>query len=502
MSLTLALRQGHPTVRFGPPPFPRSSRAAAGASAQPSGISGTGLYATESASGVGVLPRVYTGFVSVIFLAVFGVVSANATFGSIETSLAAIQTVVASDTGSAMIQSLNAELSTARLQGLVFGAICVLLGVGFAQWIGSGVAKPLAQLSQATTRLARGDLDVAIAQSSVDELARMARALETFRENAREVKRLQEEEVRIKRVKDEELRARLDEVSAAVGRVLGVAETRMGDVRGQFREMSSTMLSIAGALESSVAASSRGADTAGSLAMEVVTAIGAFETSNRNLVVEVSASIDAAARASHEARGISEKIIHLTSATDEIERVVELIHRVASQTNLLALNATIEAARAGEAGKGFAVVAGEVKSLANETATATEEITRQVAIIQGSVKDVGDAISGMLDVVAMIDGASKSVRAAVESQAESTRSIQSEASASADETRRLSEQFQDVIQSSEQVKSFAGQVDEYAEHGMSLIDVIRTDIGDVVSGQIRSVVDRLSDTDDEAASAA
>ena len=102
----------------------------------------------------------------------------------------------------------------------------------------------------------------------------------------------------------------------------------------------------------------------------------------------------------------------------------------------------------------------------------------------------------MLDVVAMIDGASKSVRAAVESQAESTRSIQAEAAASADETRRLSEQFQDVIQSSDQVKSFAGQVEEYAEHGMSLIDVIRTDIGDVLSGQIRSVVDRLSDSDE------
>lgn len=495
MSLTFASRHGVPSAALGPPPYPELGLSRAGRTRPPGASVGPGLYASDSVSGIGVLPRIYTGFTCVILLAIFGIVSANATFSAIEASLPNLQVAAAagSNATKALIDGLRDDVSSARLQGLVFGAVCVLLGLGFAQWIGGSVAKPLARLSTATGRLAKGELDVDLPVSPVNELARMILALETFRQNAREVRRLQEDEARIKRAKDEELQSRLDEVSRAVTEVLGMAESQMGDVRAQFSKMSVTMLGIADALQKSVDSSSQSAELASSRSLEVVSAIGEFETSNDNLVSEVSASIEATAKASAEAQGISEKIVHLTTATDEIERVVELIHRIASQTNLLALNATIEAARAGEAGKGFAVVAGEVKMLANETATATEDITRQVAIIQDSVRNVSDAISGMLNVVASIEGASKSVREAVESQSRSTRSIQAEAAASAEETRGLSEQFQHVIASSNQVKSFAGQVEEYSESGASLIDRIRTDIVSVVSEQIRGVVERMAE---------
>ena len=157
--------------------------------------------------------------------------------------------------------------------------------------------------------------------------------------------------------------------------------------------------------------------------MEVVTAIGAFENSNRNLVTEVSASIDAAARASEEARGISRKIVHLTSATDEIERVVELIHRVANQTNLLALNATIEAARAGEAGKGFAVVASEVKNLANQTAIATEEISSKIAEMQSATGQSVEAVGLIGRTIEQINEIATTIASAVEQQGAATREI-------------------------------------------------------------------------------
>src|SRR5262249_37569572 len=99
---------------------------------------------------------------------------------------------------------------------------------------------------------------------------------------------------------------------------------------------------------------------------------------------QLSATAEIVRNAVTEARGTNEQIGGLAQAAQKIGDVVKLIHAIAGQTNLLALNATIEAARAGEAGKGFAVVASEVKSLAVQTAKATEEITRQIAAVQAS----------------------------------------------------------------------------------------------------------------------
>lgn len=493
MSLDIIGRQGFPSGFFGPPPFPRGGeRKRASVQSRPNAI-GPG---SDEVSGVGVLPRVYVGFISVIALAVFAVASANATFGNIETALSGVS---ATDSGAlnlaslAAIKAVTSSVEAAKVQGLMFGAICVLLGIGFAQWIGRGMARPLADLSAATVRLSRGELDVVLPASSVDELARMTKALEKFRANAQEVKRLQQEEVRIKRAKDEELRARLGELSRTVERVIAGARGKMDDVSGDFQEMSDTMLGIADTLSAAVASSGASADAAGLKAMEVVSAIGGFETSNRNVVTQVTGAIDATAKASTKAQGINEKIAHLNTASAEIERVVELIHRIATQTNLLALNATIEASRAGAAGKGFAVVAGEVKGLANETAKATEEITGQVEFIQASVKDVGDAIADLLSVVAGVTDASNSVREAVEQQSASTRSIQGEAAAAADEARRVSSQFENVIRSSEQVKAFANKVGEYSERGTSLINGVHQEIAGVVADQLRTVVARLND---------
>src|SRR5690606_31516126 len=135
----------------------------------------------------------------------------------------------------------------------------------------------------------------------------------------------------------------------------------------------------------------------------VASAAEELSASVKEISNQVSQSTDFARHAVAETSRATEEINGLVAAAQKIGDVVNLISDIASQTNLLALNATIEAARAGEAGKGFAVVASEVKNLASQTATATEEITAQVSGMQSATESAVNAINLIADVIKKID---------------------------------------------------------------------------------------------------
>jgi len=116
----------------------------------------------------------------------------------------------------------------------------------------------------------------------------------------------------------------------------------------------------------------------------------------------------------------NESVAKLGASSQEIGDVVKAITSIAEQTNLLALNATIEAARAGEAGKGFAVVASEVQELAQETARATEDISKRVEAIQADTAGAVEAISQITSVIAEINDFQATIAAAVEEQTATT----------------------------------------------------------------------------------
>ena len=145
----------------------------------------------------------------------------------------------------------------------------------------------------------------------------------------------------------------------------------------------------------------------------------------RDVSARASESSRTTSRARNEADQTAERIRNLNESTARIDEVVIFINDIASQTNLLALNATIEAARAGEAGKGFAVVASEVKSLAGQTAKATEEITAQVKGVQEAMDLVVEAMSAINGTIGEIDGISNAIAEAVEQQSAATQEISS-----------------------------------------------------------------------------
>ena len=148
----------------------------------------------------------------------------------------------------------------------------------------------------------------------------------------------------------------------------------------------------------------------------------------------------------------------MEDATSEIGHVLKLIADIASQTNLLALNATIEAARAGDAGKGFAVVANEVKSLSNQTRTATDEISKQIAGLQEAVGGSVASIGSVIEVIGQIDDAAASTAAAVEEQSAANSEIGRSAVQSADGATQVSLSVQLIRNQSDGISRVAQDV--------------------------------------------
>jgi methyl-accepting chemotaxis protein len=181
-----------------------------------------------------------------------------------------------------------------------------------------------------------------------------------------------------------------------------------------------------------------------------VGATGEMSSSIDEIGRQTARGLDLARAAVADAERTQTTIRSLNEAADRIGSVVGLISQVAAQTNLLALNATIEAARAGEAGKGFAVVAAEVKTLANQTSRATEEISRQIGAIQQATKGAVAEIAAITDMIHRMTEVSSSIAGAVHQQGTSTHTIASSVQRAADTTARVSAEIQLVEQAARQ----------------------------------------------------
>jgi methyl-accepting chemotaxis protein len=295
--------------------------------------------------------------------------------------------------------------------GLLMGIVIYLVG------------RPLARTTGALEMLASGDLAVAIdGAERQDEIGSLARALGVFKDNGIAAKKLEEEQ----RADEETKLARqacIAELVTHFDQQTKSIVANVGQAAAEMQETSAVLSATAERTTRQSAAVAAATEQASANVQTVASATEELSASIGEISQQVTRSSTMAGKAVHEAEHTNGKVRDLVSASERIGEVVQLISGIAAQTNLLALNATIEAARAGESGKGFAVVASEVKSLANQTAKATEEIGTQITQIQEATREAVSAIEGISSTISGINQTATAIAGAVEEQQAATREI-------------------------------------------------------------------------------
>jgi len=357
------------------------------------------------------------------------------------------------------VHESEAEIGQGRIILISLALISLLtaLVIGW-YYVGRGVVRRLVQLQNSMKSIAAGDLATNVATGGSDEIADMAGALQVFKDNMLEANRLRgersETEKRALAQRRAEMQKLAAEFEAAVGEIVQTVSSASTELEASATSLTRTAeetQQLTGRVEAA-------SEEASSNVRSVAAATEEMTASVAEISRQVQESNRIAGEAVNQAETTDARINELSKAALRIGDVVNLITTIAEQTNLLALNATIEAARAGESGRGFAVVAQEVKALAAQTASATKEISSQIAGMQVATQESVLAIKQIGATISRISQIASTISNSVDQQGGATQEIARNVEQAALGTSEVATNIVDVNEGARRTGSASAQV--------------------------------------------
>ena len=384
----------------------------------------------------------------------------------------------------ALSGGIQSSAQTAFFTMSIITVVLLVVTILLVVFIVRGITGPIGTMTDAMGKLSEGDKTVEIEGAERgDEIGHMAQAVQVFKDNMVKMDEMAEEQKKQEeRQKEADLRSE-EEKREGMMKLADSFEERVGGVVNSVASSSGQMKTNAQAMSATAEETTRqstavaaAAEQASANVQTVASAAEELSSSIEEVGRQVTDSATIAKSAVEEAAKTNSSVEGLAAAAGKIGEVVELINDIASQTNLLALNATIEAARAGDAGKGFAVVANEVKSLANQTAKATDEIGSQIGEIQSATNEAVGAIKGISETIGKINEISSAIATAVEEQGAATQEIARNVQQASAGTSDVSSNIGGVQEAANETGSSAGQVLEAASELSSQAEKLQTEV--------------------------